>query len=30
MLNSEVVRLRYATLLWLVGRGEWDEVQKLA
>lgn len=30
MLNSEIVQLRYAALLWLVGRGEWDEVQKLA
>ncbi|MDF3056133.1 MAG: hypothetical protein K0R17_348 [Rariglobus sp.] len=30
MLNSDIVQLRYAALLWLVGRGKWDEVQKLA
>jgi len=29
MLNPEIIQLRYAALLWLIGRGEWGEVQKL-
>lgn len=29
MLDPTIVRLRYAALLWLVGRGDWDEVQRL-
>ena len=28
MLNTTIIHQRYAALLWLIGRGEWDEVQK--
>lgn len=29
MLNPAIVNLRYAALLWLIGRGEWDDIQKI-
>ncbi|MCX6952715.1 MAG: DUF4272 domain-containing protein [Verrucomicrobia bacterium] len=30
MLDPTIVQVRYAALLWLVGRGKWEEVQSLA